>query len=122
MTADTVIDVHFSHKERTPILGDPSYADLHDRHQKLKTNAVNVPTQLTPGNLGLLPLIISPTDYVNVELVPTATKPHAQVNGIIRKHTTKIDLVKYHHSSLGSPIVAALLNGIKKISSPLSQA
>jgi conjugal transfer/entry exclusion protein len=63
MTADNIIDVHFPYKELTPILGDPSYADLHDRHQKLKTNAANVPTQLTAGNLGLLPLIISPTDY-----------------------------------------------------------
>jgi hypothetical protein len=63
MTADNVIDVDFPHKELTPILGNPSYADLYDRHQKLKTNAANVPTQLTPGNLGLLPLIISPQDY-----------------------------------------------------------
>ena len=42
---------------------EPTFSGIHDFHKLLKYNATNVPTKLTNGNYGLIPLIISPTDW-----------------------------------------------------------
>ena len=41
----------------------PTFAGFHNFHKLLKDNATNVPTELTNDNYGLLPLIISPTNW-----------------------------------------------------------
>ena len=41
----------------------PTFSCLHNFHKLLNYNSINVPTKLTNGNYGLLPLIISPTNW-----------------------------------------------------------
>ena len=43
--------------------GKPTFTGLHNFHELLKDNATYVPTKITNGNYGLIPLIISPTDW-----------------------------------------------------------
>ena len=63
MTADTVILTYVPHKEPKTMYAEPTFSGLHNFHKLLRYNATNVPTKLTNGNYGLLPLIISPTDW-----------------------------------------------------------
>ena len=66
MTADTVILTYFPHKDPKTSYNKPTFARLHDFHKLLKYNATNVPTKLTNDNYGLIPMIISPTDWENL--------------------------------------------------------
>ena len=43
--------------------GRPKFYGIHNFHKLLKDNATNVTTDLTNGNYGFFPLIISPTDW-----------------------------------------------------------
>ena len=54
--------------------GKTTFAGLHYFHKLLKEKFTNVPTELTNGSYGLLPLIISPNDRENLyghEWIPT---------------------------------------------------
>ena len=42
---------------------EPTFAGLHNFQKLLKDNTNNVTTELTNGNYGLLPLIISTTEW-----------------------------------------------------------
>ena len=66
MTADTVISTYFPHKEPKTMYAEPTFSGLHDFHKLLKYNATNVPTKLTNGNYGLIPLIIRLIDCENL--------------------------------------------------------
>ena len=66
MTADTNISTYFPHNDPKKMHNKLIFSGLHDFHKLLKENATNVPTKITNGKYGLLPLIISPTDLENV--------------------------------------------------------
>ena len=51
---------------------------------------------------------------IQVDLLPTDIPRIHHANAIIRKKTNKIDLVRYHQSSLGNPKSNAILKGIKQ--------
>ena len=45
------------------IYGKATFAGLHSFHKLFKDNATNMPTELTNVNYGIIPLIISPTEW-----------------------------------------------------------
>ena len=51
---------------------------------------------------------------IQVDLLPTDIPSIHHANVIVRKNTTKIDLVRYQHSSLGNTTSNTLLKGTKK--------
>ena len=48
------------------------------------------------------------------DLFPTDSPGIHQSNGIVKEKTTKNDLVKWHHNSLGNPTKYSLLKAVKK--------
>ena len=56
--------------QRTPIVGEPTYATLKTLKDQLKANAASIPTTLSGGNHGYLGLILSPAAYATIS--PTA--------------------------------------------------
>ena len=53
--------------------------------------------------------------YIQVDLFPAVVPGIQHDNGILKKRTTKKDIVRYHHRSVGSPTSNELLKGIKKV-------
>ena len=52
--------------------------------------------------------------YIKVELFPTDIPGIHQANVIVKKKTTKPDLVKWHHNSLGNPAKHSILRAVKQ--------
>ena len=79
----------------------PTLSGLHNFHKLLKYNATNIPTELTNGKYGLLPMIISPTDwetlYGHKWILPNDPgSPPILV--VVKSTASKNNIIHIHHN------------------------
>ena len=67
-TAQSVEDIRNSFPQTTlrKIAGEPSYADIHELHNIIKSNAASIPITLGGGDHGHLGLVLGATTYLTV--------------------------------------------------------
>ena len=58
------------------IHGEPTYQNLKDLKDKLKTNATKIPSDLGGGGFGHLGLVLTPAEYANISNTPYARPQH----------------------------------------------
>ena len=63
---------YFKYPVPTPINGKPTNKSLKKRNTELRTNASSVDTDFGGGNHGYLGLILADTEYMRINLAPTA--------------------------------------------------
>ena len=118
------IDQYFEFKELTKIHGEPTYENLKNLHNQLKTNATSVPSNLGGGAHGHLGLVLSPTEYAiiapntpfvrpvhpGILTIPQGTANHAAVT-MKELHTERLRVfneVLNVEAALRQQIVAAI--------------
>ena len=92
--------MYFPHKDPKEMYVKPTFSGLHDFRKLLKYNTTNVPIKLTNGNYGLLPLIISPTDWETLyfhEWIPPNDSGSLPILVVVTLTVNTNNIIHNHH-------------------------